>query len=104
MRAAVEVGDPPVAELRQVTDGGAHPEQVVGADAVDRAGPDVAGDGHHGQFGRKRGQRPGGRPRAEQDGRLAAVVEDGVDRPWSPVGPGAIALSTTSYPAGSAAA
>ena len=47
--AAVDVGDPAVAEIDQMVDGLPEPVGVGGADDVDGRVPDAAGQDHHRQ-------------------------------------------------------
>ena len=73
--AAVDVRDAAVAEADEVVDGLVEPVVVGGADDVDGAVADGAGHHDHGQPGGEVGQVGRGLLRAEQDQRLAAVLQ-----------------------------
>src|SRR5262245_22139915 len=73
--AAVDVGDAAVAGGDEMVDGLVESLVVGGADDVDVAVADGPGHHDHGQAGGEVGQVGGRRPRAEQDERLAAVLE-----------------------------
>ena len=79
--AAVDVGDSAVAEVDEVVDGLVQAGGVVGADDVDGAVADGAGHDDDRHPGGELGQVGGGRLRAEQDQRLAAVLQQARDRP-----------------------
>jgi hypothetical protein len=69
------VGDAPVTDGDEVVDGLVEPLVVGGADDVDGAVADGAGHHDHGQAGGEVGQVGRGSLRAEEDERLAAVLQ-----------------------------
>ena len=86
--AAVDVRDAAVAEADEVVDGLVQPLVVGGADDVEVPVAGRAGHDHDGQAGGELGERGGGRVRAEQDQRLAAVLQQARDGPLLVAGGG----------------